>query len=625
MWYFFYVLFVGGSVTLYYLKQERLSIGVVVLVVVMGFFDWFRKKHTTGEIMEVGSYEWSFVNKENKEERRPSRPDDVLHNVIPFPDYIEEKANGNCYIAGQAGMGKTALLEFLVELYDNPKLILSSKVMKEEDRDFELGYNWISMETHLPDPFRDKEACAKAFSVTFAIERAGIMADSVQRIAETILRGSSNWAEVRAELKKLQNSGSGFRGDILQTILDRIESLEGKGEAVVIDYDKNNVLDFSKLNDTAKTFYMELMLRQIDNESKTVRQGKTPVIVVIDEAHRLADGDNPTKAKASILNIMVRESRLHLKIFCASQNITDIYEDIRANFGSVFSFRTRHEKDMTFLEKISDNMKECVTNLKQREFVDVMQEGQNRRISIMFADMSIVLLKKRHYAEKRLKTSSPSVKTEAKIESTPESPKESSISDTFGGLKPEEKVYDYEKRVLELLERKPENISQLALIISKETGEIQDAVKLKLRNKVIPRLVDKDSISSMPLVTHKFKGKRTPVYYFKNDKQLSNFHVLMTDLVKKECQKTGVEILKEAYVGIQSCDLETKSQLVEVESGLKHSYTDLIERITKAVKPVIVVVPNLEVLLRYEDKLKDQLNKCVITTLADLKDKLIKD
>ena len=101
-------------------------------------------------------------------------------------------------------------------------------------------------------------------------------------------------------------------------------------------------------------------------------------------------------------------------------------------------------------------------------------------------------------------------------------------------------MFDYEKRVLDLLENKPENISQLAKVISVESGETQDVVKLKLRNKIIPRLVDKDSISSMPLVTHKYKGKKTPVYYFKNDKQLSNFHVLMADLVKKECQKVNV-------------------------------------------------------------------------------------
>ena len=209
------------------------------------------------------------------------------------------------------------------------------------------------MEKHLPDPFRDKEACAKAFAVTFSIEKAGIMADSVQRIAQAVLRSSSSWNEVKTELEKLQKNGSGFRGDIVQSILDRVEFLEGKGEVVVLDYDTNNVLDFSKLNDVAKTFYMELMLRQIDNESKTARQDKTPVIVVIDEAHRLADGDNPTKAKASILNIMVRESRLHLKIFCASQNITDVYNDIRANFGTIFTFQTRHEEDLRFLENIS--------------------------------------------------------------------------------------------------------------------------------------------------------------------------------------------------------------------------------------------------------------------------------
>ena len=84
VWYFFYVLFIGSSATLYYLRQERLSIGIVLLLVVMGFFDLFRKKHIEGEIVEVGCYEWSFVNKENREERIPMRSVDVLHNVYLF-------------------------------------------------------------------------------------------------------------------------------------------------------------------------------------------------------------------------------------------------------------------------------------------------------------------------------------------------------------------------------------------------------------------------------------------------------------------------------------------------------------------------------------------------------------
>lgn len=623
MWYFFYILFVGSGATLYYLGQEHLSIGIVLVVLVMGLLDWFRKKHVAGQIIEVGSYEWSFVNKENREERKPTRPDDVLHNVIPFPDYVDEKGNGNIYVAGQAGSGKTALLECFAEMYSNPKLVFSSKVFKSDKRDFELGYNWLDVSKHLPNPFLDKPAFAGAFKVAFAIDRQGIMADSLFRLCTTILEKANNWVEFKAELRKLQNSSSSFKSDILQSVSDRIDSLVGGGEIVHLDYDINNVLDFSQLDDTAKVFYIELLLRQVDNECKFSREGKEPVIVIIDEAHRIADSENVSKARASILNFMVREDRGHIKVFCASQNITDVHEDIRANFGSIFTFKTRHKEDLDFLFRISENMKECVANLKKHEFIDVMQEGQNRRVSIMFADVSLISLKKKYHSERRSLHTEQNIhrETEAsRVETT-----QKNMEDTGTEFRSEQKGFDYEKRVLDLLENKPENISQLAKVISAESGETQDAVKLKLRNKVIPRLVDKDSISSMPLVTHKFKGKRTPVYYFKNDKQLSNFHVLITDLVKKECKKNGVAVIRESYVGIQACDLETKSQFIEVESGLKHSYADLVERIEKASKPVLVVVPNLEVSLRYEDKLKDQLNRCTITTLVELKDKLIKD
>ena len=272
-------------------------------------------------------------------------------------------------------------------------------------------------------------------------------------------------------------------------------------------------------------------------------------------------------------------------------------------------------------------MKETIVNLLEHEFVDVMQEGQNRIISIMFANMDLMKIKKAYWLSKgEVGGTTPLPQEEQDRTETPKAETtQINTSDSLRELGEERKPYDYQKRVLELLENKPENISQLAKIISQETNETQDKVKLLLKNKIIPALVDKQSISSMPLVTHKFKGKRTPVYYFKNDKQLSNFHVFMSDLVKKELKKLGIQVIREAYVGIQSVDLETKNQNLEIETSLKHDSRDLILRIQQSNKPVLVIVPNLEIKLKYEDKLKELLQKCKIITLVELKENLVRD
>ena len=91
-----------------------------------------------------------------------------------------------------------------------------------------------------------------------------------------------------------------------------------------MDLAKDMVLDFSYLDESAKTFYAEIALRQIWS-SLTGRLGaqeKRRTLIVIDEVHRLTQLYE--MEARTIVDTLMRQVRQFGALYTATQNYSDI-------------------------------------------------------------------------------------------------------------------------------------------------------------------------------------------------------------------------------------------------------------------------------------------------------------
>ena len=69
--------------------------------------------------------------------------------------------------------------------------------------------------------------------------------------------------------------------------LNKAENLVYNPNHAELDLSKTNIIDFSPLNEEAKTFYAEMFLRQINKSLRHRKSEEPKVIVCVDGAHRL--------------------------------------------------------------------------------------------------------------------------------------------------------------------------------------------------------------------------------------------------------------------------------------------------------------------------------------------------
>lgn len=89
-----------------------------------------------------------------------------------------------------------------------------------------------------------------------------------------------------------------------------------------INFDKDIVLDFSGLNEIAKTFYTELYLRQAWSHIEASGNSHLGHIIVIDEVHRLL------KSEATIFGEIARLIHSKDVLWCGTQNYSDLLDYI---------------------------------------------------------------------------------------------------------------------------------------------------------------------------------------------------------------------------------------------------------------------------------------------------------
>ena len=90
------------------------------------------------------------------------------------------------------------------------------------------------------------------------------------------------------------------------------------------------------------------------------------------------------------------------------------------------------------------------------------------------------------------------------------------------------------------------------------------------------------------------------MYYSKNP-NLSNLHTGMQSQAVDILTELGVSVNKISTTGERGAfDIETDFFMVEIETGLKHSLEDLKERIAGTNLRVIIIVPNKELMDKYQ-------------------------
>ncbi|MDV3278496.1 MAG: hypothetical protein LYZ69_08550 [Nitrososphaerales archaeon] len=515
----------------------------------------------------------------------PYRDDEFRFLWIDLDETFKGKPNRNVFTSGASGEGKTTLNKLLLSVVDGVKVIFSFKVNDEYLR---AGYPVADVSRLGPDPFQDVDAFVSAFAIAFPITTIGITASQIPSLVRELGYGCASWKEFNRRLERRINEAKDkVQLSALCFIQQQLKSLQhgADGDASVIRQLIHNgtslVLDFSKLSDSAKVFFAELMLRQIWNE---IPDNKP--IICVDEAHRLTRGT--FEKYHSILYEMAKEIRSRGSLWTSTQNYTDIEDDVRNQFATQFFFGTSSKADIEALRAIDPMLAWSVTVLKPHQFLDAKSEEVHARIRVL--------------------TFSPEGITK---EQAPVSVEEYLSSTPAGATAPR---IDYEATVRDKLRDEPVWVSGLAGYFSDRYGVAKDEAKLKVRD-ILEKLVNGDEVQRMK---YDAESGETIVLYFpkSEDEKVSNLHRYMQEqLVKGLDNSEGIVHVAERGEALP--DVETGSAYFEVETGLKKRTDDLEERISKfTAKPFIILVPNSEIAKngRYTALISERVT---VTTLAE--------
>ena len=174
--------------------------------------------------------------------------------------FIEDKRNPSVLISGRPGMGKTELMKLLLVHQKIPKIVFS---FKPNDAYLQLPYQIVDISKHTPDPFQDADAFLMAYELANPANVRGIMLSEASALVKGLASRSRNWDEFRRNHKNAMKDATDIQKEALALIEAQIESLAVGEGTFKIDLTKDTVLDFSSLDESAKTFYAEIALREI--------------------------------------------------------------------------------------------------------------------------------------------------------------------------------------------------------------------------------------------------------------------------------------------------------------------------------------------------------------------------
>jgi hypothetical protein len=503
----------------------------------------------------------------------------IDHCYVDLDEEISRKGNRSVMVCGRSGMGKSELMKVLLLSSKEPKIVFS---FKPNDAYPHLPYRVIDVSRHIPDPFQDADSFSIAYSLAFPANLKGIMLSQVRAIVKSVARESKNWIEFKEKLKQVERKATDIQQEALSLIEQQIESLAVGEGSFSIDLTQDTVLDFSYLDESAKTFYAEIALRQIWG-SVTSRlgiqeKGRKKIAIVIDEVHRLTQAYE-MEAK-TIVDTLMRQIRQFGTLYTATQNYSDMPDALRNQFATQLTFNTTSEKDLEAIRKIDSAYVWIVKELRRYEFVDLtFRVGNTGVVPIFRADQV-------EMPEREVEYNNPAgiTRLQPRTEATATSCEEV----TRAALAGEDAVW---------------SPTGLAAEFAKRNGTDENTAKLRV-SKVLQGMLNNDELQRVKFEMP--QDGRVMVLYFRKsvNENESPFHRWMVGKIV-EGRK---DVIRVAASGEALPDVETGSRYVEAETGLKRRADDLEERIARfgRIKPFVIVVPNSDVAETYRKLASDR-------------------
>ncbi|MDG6953972.1 MAG: ATP-binding protein, partial [Nitrososphaerota archaeon] len=547
----------------------------------------WKVKCETAKMLQQAVIQWGHVCRD-RDKNPPYRgwtvPTDTLWGrpseyVLDARKYIEGKANQNVFVCGASGQGKSKLMRRLLALMDGYQRVVFT--FKPNDEYLNAGFPIADVTEIMPNPFEDLDAFTSAFAITYPLDSVGITASQVPSFVRDLATGCNGWDPfAKAVEKRIRETKDKIQLSALHFIEEHVKGLHYDTKTSntsllsllsVLKLD-TLVVDFSGLNDGAKVFYAELFLRQLWTE---LRQGQREkkLVVSVDEAHRLTNGT--FGRYHSVIHEISKEIRLSGALWVSTQNYSDLEDGIRNQFETQFVFRTTSERDLDALKAIDPMVCHTVSALPDHYFVDAKAVAGNEVWYFSYHPKSAEIEGKeihwvveadapRHYITQELS-----------------SVREVKLGAVLG-------------MVREALKSKVFYASEMAREVSVELGVKEDDAKLMV-NDSCRHLVQGGEAKRMRF--EREDGTSVVLYYASPEEGQgeSNLHQYLVFYVLELLKRMGSPVVRVAGPSEPLADIETESALYEIETGLKKRVDDLAGRISKAKKPVTIVVPNLDV------------------------------
>ena len=494
--------------------------------------------------------------------------------------YIRGKTNQNVLISGASGEGKSVLACYLLGCFDSPKLIVS---FKAHDEYLKAGYPVADVARVIPNPFEDLNAFITAFAITFPLDVIGVTASQVPALIYNIANGCEGWKDF---MERLQKRTNGTRDRVQLTALRFIDEhvrmlvCDSPRDsdsllASITQGGKSMVFDFSNLNDNAKIFYAELLLRQCWARLQARGEDSMWTILFVDEVHRLLRGT--FQRYHSIVHEISREIRNLGALWTLEQNYTDAQDDVRNQFATQFVFKTTSQADLGALGAIDPVLKWTASAMPAHHFFDAKEFNRHE-------------LTVRRFLAKVAKFDGDELSWV------------SEASKPVIHVTDEDQVVD-KLIVTRLVRRYLENdilyLSQFARLLMGRYKLGEGEAKLLINDALRP-LVEGGEVRRMEF--EREDGQSLILYYKlpEGTAGASILHEFLTSHLRRYLEERGIRIVKIAGIGDEAADIETESSLYEIETGLKKgNVRGLKERAGKAMKPMFVVVPNSAIAERY--------------------------
>ena len=526
-----------------YLDNSKFTLKVVIILFLLSFI-FFIHGRRAGALSYAGVIYTRSLFKYERDNRMIA----VKVRSLDLLNYIKEKSNQNILICGTSGQGKSRLMRYLLYLSSENKVIFS---YKENDDYLKMGYNVLDVKTEMPDPFKDKEAFVNAFLITYPIQNMGIISQYIPIFLRDMAKISLDWNDFLSNLNiKLKSSKDQIQRSAYLFIIEHSKSLIGSNyKKDIMIGEEDIVLDFSRVNESSKTFYSELILRILWKE---LTQNRKKIIICIDEAHRLLYN---FERYQSIYIEMSREIRAFGKLWTSTQNFSDIPSYVRNQFATQFVFNSAIKDDLNEFMSIDQKLRWAVANMPRHCFTDA-------RYPWIYKVIPEFLIYWYPLDVDNAKT----------------------VISTL----------NYGNEIVKILRDNVYDISTLIEIISKNYGLDANTVKINVKNS-INALVKGKAIHEVLYNSNKLYFGRTL-----DSSNLSLFHKFLENKVVDILTELGIKINIIANKGQELPDIATSQFNIEIETGLKHDLTDLKKRISQGDKHNIIVVPDSTVLNKYK-------------------------